>query len=64
MCMTTRAEVTTVPKRVKYFKVSKVRVRCLLEPDRESAVAVATTAPLPGRNTGELVTPWVYFVLW
>ena len=63
MCMTMRAEVTTAPKRVKYFKVSKVRVRWAFRLDRESVVAAATTAPLPGRNTGGRTTPWLYFGL-
>ena len=64
MCITMRAAAITAPKRVKYFKVSKVRVRWAFRLDRESVVAAATTAPLPGRNTGgisTISTPWLYF---
>ena len=64
MCATMRTEMTTALKSVKYFKVSKGRVRWTLRLDRESIVAAATTAPLPGRNTGgvsTISTPWLYF---
>ena len=65
MCVTMKNAVMAVPNRVKYFKVSRVRVRWVVRLDRESVVAVAKTgAPLPGRNTGGLPsTPWLYFVL-
>ena len=64
MYATMRTAVITAPKSVKYFKVSKVRVRWAFRLDRESVVAAATTAPLPGRNTGgvsTISTPWLYF---
>ena len=68
MCVTMRTAAIAAPVRVKYFKVSLVgKVRCTSEVVRylcrlvSGLVDGATTAPLPGRNTGGVATPpWLY----